>query len=183
MVRRSFLLNGMDSIVYDGTLSQVQAIQNAAVAHVYGVQAGIEVKLHSDFSITSRFNYQVGEEELEDGSTSPSRHAAPWFGTTRLTYTNKKTSLQFYVIYSGERSFDDMPEEEKGKTEIYAIDKNDNPYSPSWYTLNFKTMHHLTDYFVISAGLENMTDQRYRPYSSGLVAPGRNLVFSFIAKF
>ena len=76
-----------------------------------------------------------------------------------------------------------MPEEEKGKTEIYAIDKNDNPYSPSWYTLNFKTMHHLTDYFVISAGLENMTDQRYRPYSSGLVAPGRNLVFSFIAKF
>ncbi|HEY9082145.1 MAG TPA: TonB-dependent receptor [Vicingaceae bacterium] len=183
MVRRSFLLNSLDSIVYDGTLSQVQAIQNAAVAHVYGVQAGIEVKLHSDFSITSRFNYQVGEEELEDGSTSPSRHASPWFGTTRLTYTNKKTSLQFYIVYSGERAFDDMPEEEKGKTEIYAIDINGNPYSPSWYTLNFKTMHQLTDYFVISAGLENITDQRYRPYSSGLVAPGRNLMVSFIAKF
>lgn len=183
MVRRSFLLNGLDSIVYDGTLSQVQAIQNAAVAHVYGVQAGIEVKLHSDFSITSRINYQVGEEELEDGSTSPSRHAAPWFGTTRLTYTNKKTSLQFYVAYSGERAFEDMPEEEKGKTEIYAINMDGNPYSPSWYTLNFKALHHLSETFVISAGLENITDQRYRPYSSGLVAAGRNFILSLTAKF
>jgi len=40
MVRRNFQLNGLDSIDYDGTLSQVQAIQNAAVAQVYGLQVG-----------------------------------------------------------------------------------------------------------------------------------------------
>ena len=45
MVRRDYTLNGMDSIMYDGTMSKVQAIQNAAKANVYGVQVGLEVKL------------------------------------------------------------------------------------------------------------------------------------------
>ena len=51
MVRRNFQLNGLDSIVYDGSLSQVQAIQNAASATVYGVQAGFEAKLPSGFGL------------------------------------------------------------------------------------------------------------------------------------
>ncbi len=76
-----------------------------------------------------------------------------------------------------------MPEEEKGKTEIYAKDANGNTYSPSWYTLNFKAMYQLSDLFVVSAGLENLTDQRYRPYSSGISAPGRNFIISMQMKF
>ena len=39
LVRRNFQLNGQDNIMYDGELSQVQAIQNAAEANVYGIQA------------------------------------------------------------------------------------------------------------------------------------------------
>ncbi|MGB1316981.1 MAG: TonB-dependent receptor plug domain-containing protein, partial [Flavobacteriales bacterium] len=60
LVRRDFTLNGADSIVYDGELSQVQAIQNAASAYVYGVQAGVEVKFPKGFALLSRFNYQKG---------------------------------------------------------------------------------------------------------------------------
>ena len=86
MVRRNFRLNGEEYIVYDGVLSRVQAIQNAASAYVYGIQAGLEVKLPSGFSFSSDFNYQKGEEELDDGSTSPLRHAGPWFGVSRLSY-------------------------------------------------------------------------------------------------
>ncbi|MCO6499581.1 MAG: TonB-dependent receptor [Vicingus serpentipes] len=183
LVRRDFTLNGQDSIIYDGDLSQVQAIQNAAVANVYGIQAGFEIKLASGFSFSSRFNYQVGEEELDDGTTSPSRHAAPWFGTARLTYSKNKVNVQFYGVYSDKKVFDDLPESEKSKTEIYAIDKNGDPYSPSWYTLNFKAMYKISDHFTANAGLENITDQRYRPYSSGIVAPGRNFIISLRANF
>lgn len=183
LVRRDYTLNGMDSIMYDESLSQVQAIQNAAVATVYGVQAGVEIKLPSHFTLSGNFNYQVGEEELDDGTKSPSRHAAPWFGTTRLTYSYQNLMLQLYSIYNGERPFEDMPEEEKGKTEIYATDENGNPYSPGWYTLNFKAMYQFTNHFTISAGVENITDERYRPYSSGLVAAGRNVVIAFKATF
>lgn len=183
LVRRDYTLNGQDSIMYAEELSQVQAIQNAAIANVYGVQAGFEIKLISGFSFNSRFNYQIGEEELDDGTTSPSRHAAPWFGTTRITYSKNNLSLQLYTIYSGEKSFDDLPEGEKSKDYIYAIDKNGDPYSPAWYTLNFKAMYKITEHFTANAGLENITDQRYRPYSSGIVAPGRNFIISLRANF
>ncbi|MDO9255365.1 MAG: TonB-dependent receptor [Bacteroidales bacterium] len=178
MVRRDYTLKGMDSLMYDGTMSKVQAIQNAAVANVYGIQAGLEVKLLYGFGFICDFNYQKGEEELDDGSTSPSRHAAPVFGTSKLTFSAEKLNMQFYAIYSGKKTYEELPVEEQGKTEIYAIDDNGNPWSPSWYTLNFKAMYQLTDNFSVSAGLENITDQRYRPYSSGIVAPGRNFIIS-----
>jgi hemoglobin/transferrin/lactoferrin receptor protein len=183
MVRRNFTLNGQDSIMYDGELSQVQAIQNAAVARVFGIQAGLELKLPAGFGISSHFNYQKGEEELDDETTSPLRHAAPWFGTTRLTFSADKLKLDFYAFYNGEVSFENLPVEERGKEYIYAIDPDGNPYSPGWYTLNFKAMYLLTDVFSISAGLENLLDKRYRPYSSGIVAPGRNFIISLKASF
>jgi hemoglobin/transferrin/lactoferrin receptor protein len=183
MVRRNFTLNGNSEIMYDGELSQVQAIQNAAKAKVYGFQFGVETKLSKAFIFTTDLNYQKGEEELDNGETSPSRHAAPFFGVSRLTFTSEKVEVQFYTQYSAKKDFDDLAEEEQGKPEIYATDVNGNPYSPSWYTLNLKTIYKLNDTFTISGGLENIMDQRYRPYSSGLVAPGRNFILGIGAKF
>ncbi|MEN0004560.1 MAG: TonB-dependent receptor, partial [Bacteroidota bacterium] len=183
LVRRNFTLNGQDSILYENQPSQVQAIQNAASANVYGVQAGVEVKLPNGFRLATRLNYQVGEEELNDGTRSPSRHAAPFFGLARLNYRKDKLQLQFNIQFSDAVPFEDMPVSEIGKPEIYAQDANGNPFSPSWYTLNFKALYQLEQHFSLSAGLENITDQRYRPYSSGLVAPGRNFILALRAEF
>lgn len=178
MVRRDFKLNGLDSINYDGQLSQVQAIQNAAEANVWGIQAGVEIKLPNGFGFSTRVNFQDGEEELDDGSKSSLRHAGPFFGTIHLTYTVQKLKLDLYAIYNGEISYEDLAEEEKGKNYLYAADANGNPYSPSWYTLNLKAIYQITNVFSLSAGVENLTDQRYRPYSSGIAAAGRNFIMA-----
>lgn len=183
MVRRAFKFNGLDSIIYDGEMSKVEAIQNAANTIVYGIQIGADWKFSKYWSLSSDLNYQKGEEELDNGIVSPSRHAAPLFGNTKLMFKTKDISIQLNSIYNAEVSFNKMPEEEKSKPEIYAIDNNGNPYSPSWYTINFKCQYQLNNQFNISAGLENITDQRYRPYSSGIVAPGRNFIMSLEAKF
>jgi len=183
LVRRNFTLNGQDSIMYDGELSQVQSIQNAANAQVWGIQAGLELKLGSGFGLSSRFNYQKGTEELDNGEQAPLRHAAPWFGITRLTYTANRFKADLYAVYNGEVSNAELAPEEQGKDYMYASDDNGRPYSPAWTTLNFKALYNITDYLVVSAGLENITDYRYRPYSSGIVAPGRNLVLSLRALF
>ncbi|MDT8400577.1 MAG: TonB-dependent receptor [Bacteroidales bacterium] len=183
LVRRDFLLNGQDSIMYDGIMSRVQALQNAAIARVYGIQAGLEVKLPAGFSFSSDINFQKGEEELDDGSSSPSRHAAPFFGISRFNYKADRLHIKFYAEYQGERRHEDMPEEEKGKDEIYAKDANGNNYSPAWYTLNIKAMYELTETLSVSTGIENLTDRRYRPYSSGISGPGRNFIISLRANF
>lgn len=178
IVRRNYSLNGSDSLMYDGVMSRIQALQNAAEAHVYGVQFGIEANLSSELGLSSDINFQKGEEELDDGSSSPSRHAAPWFGVSRLTYELPKLTLELNSQYQGEKSHIDLSVSEQGKTEIYALDDNGNTYSPAWYTLNFKALYQVGTNYSITAGLENITDQRYRPYSSGVSAPGRNFIIS-----
>lgn len=183
LVRRDYTLNGADSIAYDGELSQVQAIQNAASAFVYGVQTGVEVKLPNGFAILSRFNYQKGVEELDDATTSPLRHAGPWFGSTHFTFTRNKLKVDLYAIYNGEISNANLATEEQGKEYLYAADENGLPYAPSWYTLNLKAMFRFDKYFQVSAGLENLTNQRYRPYSSGLAGAGTNFIFSVRGSF
>ncbi|MDP4685315.1 MAG: TonB-dependent receptor [Salibacteraceae bacterium] len=39
-------------------------------------------------------------------------------------------------------------------------------------------MYQVAKNLSVSAGIENITDQRYRPYSSGLAGAGRNMVIS-----
>lgn len=178
LVKRDYQLAGKDSIVYGGQLSKVQAIQNAAVAKVYGVQAGLEIKLPSGFSFSTDINYQHGDEELDDGSTSPSRHAPPLFGFSRLNFKYDKLHLQLYANYMAKRKFEDLPFGEKKKVEAYAKDANGNNYAPAWHTLNFKASYDISESFTIYSGIENLADKRYRPYSSGISAPGRNFIFS-----
>jgi hemoglobin/transferrin/lactoferrin receptor protein len=183
MVRRDSQLNGQDSIMFDGVKSQVQAIQNAAVANVYGVQAGLEIKFPVGINFSSDLNYQMGEEELDDGSVSPSRHAAPMFGVTRLNFRSNDFLVQFYANYQAERSHSGLSVDERGKTEIYALNESGETYAPSWYTINCKMSYQFREKVSLNAGIENITDQRYRPYSSGMSAPGRNYVMSVNFKF
>ena len=114
---------------------------------------------------------------------SPSRHAAPNYGTTSFTWNSKKISIAVSSVYSDGKSFNDLPEEEKNKPEIYAVDGDGKPYSPSWMIFNIKALYRLSHQISINAGLENIADVRYRHYSSGIAAGGRNLVVSASLKF
>jgi hemoglobin/transferrin/lactoferrin receptor protein len=178
MVRRDYQVDGQDSIEYNGEMSRVQAIQNAAYGYVYGGFLELEVKVISGFSFLSRYNYQRGFEEMDNGDISPSRHAAPAFGLSALKYQYQKLNMQLYAMYSAEVSNEDLNIEEQGKPAIYAKDENGDPYSPSWATLNFKVSYAISDYVQLIAGVENITDVRYRPYSSGMVAAGRNTIMA-----
>lgn len=183
MTRMNYTLNGKDSIMYDGEMSRVQAIQNAAKAYVYGLQAGVEWKLPLNFAFSSRFNIMKGEEELNDGSRAPLRHATPCFGITHITYSHNHIKLDLYATYNGEVSYNNMPPSEISKDYMYAKDINGNPYSPSWYTLNLKSLYRINDNLILTAGVENFTNIRYKPYASGIAAAGINFIFAVKASF
>ncbi len=178
LVRRDFTLNGQSQILYDGELSNVQAIQNAAKSWIYGFEAGIKVNFTKQFKLTSQYNIIGGTEEDDFGVETPPRHAAPNFGNTHLVWQNDTFTVDAFANYNGELSFHQLAPSEQEKDYIYAIDANGNPYSPSWYTLNLRTQYKITDDATIIASLENITDQRYKTYSSGIAAAGRNLIVS-----
>ena len=198
MVRRDFIFNGQDSILYDGQLSKVEAIQNAANAYVYGVDAELNYKLSHHFLLALYCNRQVGREELDELDalgkikTSPLRHSAPFFSSASITYAISQMKIHIYANYAAAVLPADMPEEEKGKPEIYAIYAYDidadgklvpKYYCPEWFTFNFKAEYKINNNLSICVGLENILDRRYRSYSSGIVAPGRNFILSLQTNF
>ncbi|AXT61586.1 TonB-dependent receptor [Aquimarina sp. AD10] len=178
LVRRDFNLNGETQIIFGDELSNVQAIQNAARARVYGFEAGMRYDFTKNFKLESQYTFVGGEEELEDGITSPSRHVSPQFGTTRFTFTSQKWTVATFAEYNGQFDFEDLAPSQQNNAFLYATDENGNPYSPSWYTLNLRTQYQITDKLKGILSVENITDQRYRPYSSGVAAAGRNFIMS-----
>ncbi|MEZ4793606.1 MAG: TonB-dependent receptor [Gelidibacter sp.] len=178
LVRRDYTLNGESEIIYDGELSNVQAIQNAAKSKIYGFEAGIQINFCKQFKLTSQYNVIGGTEEDDNGDENPLRHAAPNFGNTHLVWHGPKFQIDAFAEYNNELSFYQLAPSEREKDYIYALDVNGHPYAPSWYTLNFRTQYKITDSATVTASLENITDQRYKTYSSGIASPGRNLILS-----
>ncbi|GAL68305.1 TonB-dependent receptor [Jejuia pallidilutea] len=177
LVRRDYTLNGVTEIMYDGELSNVQAIKNASKAWIYGFEVGLKIALTKGLELTSQYSVIGGTEE-NNSIEVPIRHVAPNFGNTHLVWHYKGLTLDAFANYNAELSFNQLAPSEKEKDYIYAADENGNPYAPSWYTLNVRTQYKISKATTITAALENITNQRYRPYSSGIAAPGRNLIFA-----
>jgi hemoglobin/transferrin/lactoferrin receptor protein len=174
MVRSDFSFNGQDSILYDGVKSKVEALINADYAHIYGGSFSMELFFSPQISMKNSISYTQGEDSFGD----PVRHAAPLFGSSHLSYATDNFKLVAYARFNGEISNENLAPSELEKPEIYAVDENGKPYSPAWWTLNLKTSVHLTKNFTVNCGLENILNKRYRPYSSGIVSAGRNLILS-----
>ncbi|MEW6468359.1 MAG: TonB-dependent receptor [Bacteroidota bacterium] len=184
LARRNFTYNGQDSILYDGNMSQVQAIQNIAKAYVYGLQAGLELALGKGLMLKSVISYQYGEEQSDDSLVYyPKSHLAPLFGNTHLTYQRRMLKLDLYADYNAGMDYEDLALSERNDDAPYARDANGRPFVPGWYTLNFKMGLYVSRYLSLNAGIENISDRLYRPYASGISAPGRNFIISMKGSF
>jgi hemoglobin/transferrin/lactoferrin receptor protein len=177
LVRRDYSLNGETEIIYDGTLSNVQAIQNASKAWIYGYEVGMKLAISEYLKFTSQYSI-IGGTEVEGNTEVPIRHVAPNFGNSHFIWTSKDLKLDFFANYNGSLSYNQLAPSEIEKDYIYALDDDGNPYSPSWYTINFRTQYQVNKSISIMASLENITDQRYKTYSSGIAAAGRNFILS-----
>ena len=178
IVRRNYTFNGSATMEYGGEECIVQALQNAARAQVWGVQLALDSRFARCFYANAHVNWQRGFEELDNGEVSPSRHVAPLYGRVALGFDNSKLCVEAYTAFQAECDAASMPQEEKEKTEIYALDANGEAYSPAWMTLNLRVSYKMLKVLSLNAAVENITDLRYRPYSCGISAPGRNVTLS-----
>ncbi len=183
LIRRNTSLNGSDSLFFGGGLKRVQSIQNASFAEVFGIQTSAEVRITKQIKLENKLNIQQGTEELEDGSTSPCRHVAPLFTITRLYYKLERFQLLASFIYNHQIDYENLNIGEQGKPYLYVADENGLPYSPSWYTFNINAQYRINKNVFFNLGVENITDQLYRPYSSGISGAGRNFTGSIVANF
>lgn len=172
IVRRDFQFAGQDSILFDGALSKVQADVNADQAQIFGAQMRVQAEIQPWLKLRSTFSWMKGE----DAEGLPLRHVSPTFGTTHLIFHQKAFSLDLYGIYNGEISAENLAPSESAKPHLYVSDEAGDPFSPAWYTLNAKAQYKFPKQVNLQVGWENITDQRYRPYSSGIAAAGSNWI-------
>lgn len=195
MVRDDFTFNGQDSIIYDGVNSKVQSVVNKDHAIVYGVSGGVNYRINDIFRLRSDITWMQGK----DNNEMPIRHVSPVFGSTHLIITLNDFVLDINTVYNGEISPENLSPEEHGKFFMYAVDQEYakkqeqlpadeqfNPlglYSPSWHTININMSYELSDRIQFNAGIQNINNILYRPYSSGIPAFGRNYVLGFRGSF
>jgi hemoglobin/transferrin/lactoferrin receptor protein len=178
MVRDDYTFNGEDSIMYGGEMSKLEAVFNASYAIAYGMDIGVRANIIHNLHIQSSLNITEG---FEKGGV-PLRHATPLFGSTHLVYESAIIKTDLYAAYNGAKRYSDMPPSEISKPYMYATDEDGNPWSPGWITFNFKISANLSKWALLNIGVENIFDQRYRPYASGIVSPGRNFIISLRVK-
>ena len=174
MERAPFDFSGRDSVFYEGELSQVLAVQNIDYAWVWGYQFGVRSDLSKNLHWLLHWSHPFGM----DSRGNPLRHVNPFNATSTLSYNKEKFRVNIILRYNGSVDAEEMPFSEKDKLHMYAINDNGLPYSPAWYTINIHGSYHFSKNILIRVGLENLLDVRYRPYASGIAAPGRSLFFS-----
>ena len=174
LVVADFKLDGKDSAMYNGSMTKVKATQNADNAYIYGVSAGVQFDFNERVSFKSVLNYTYGRYISSNLDTViPLDHIAPLFGQTSLTYKAKGFDGEFFIRYNGKKSLADYSPSGEDNLQYATVNG-----MPAWFTLNIRVGANLTKNLRLNAACENLTDNRYRAFASGINAPGRNFIIS-----
>ena len=170
IVRTPYQLNGQDSLEYDGDLYRVTTNYNAGQAYIYGVSMSIVANPNKNFSLKGTLNYTKGHNLSDD---VPLGHIPPIFGRTSFTYRKSRFFIDTYIVYQGWKYDDDFsPYGEDNEAEAMAYG------FPSWWTANIKAGFEAGTHLDFILAIENIFDQFYKPYASGVSGPGRNFIIT-----
>lgn len=178
VIRDDFTLpDGTSFLVDEGdTLYTVSNI-NANSAKVKGVSINLNATVSEHFSFNGSFNYIKGLSLDEADVESPLSHIPPMYGKVAATYSDNRQKVNLNIRYNGEKPLS-LYGGSEDNIENATVDG-----TPSWMTVNLYYQRQFSDRFSGSIGLENILDVHYRPFASGVSAPGRNLIMSINGKF
>jgi len=172
---RDFSVNGADSILFDGQLSRVQALQNVKQALMGGFSFRTQWEISEGWELRNSISWTRARETV---SGTPLDHIPPLFGRTELRYQRKRLLGQFYAQYNGWKRLKDYSPSGEDNLRFATVDG-----TPAWYTLNVKASYAINETVQAQAGVENLMDRHYRTFASGISAPGRNFMLTLRANF
>lgn len=166
-----FTLNGSNTASIDGEVLDVFAKVNTGDAEIYGGSLMYTAEIADNWALTKTISYTGGRDITNE---EPLRHTTPIFGKAAVTFQEKRLRSEFYVEYNSDRDREDIPSSEIDRKPYLYTDSG----TPGWYTLNLKSSYQVNEILNVNAGVENILDKHYRPYSSGISAPGRNFILA-----
>jgi len=190
-IQREFLFNADGSrqqVEFDGELGNAVTNQNRGTAYIWGYTLNYLGKLSDTWNTSGFITYSKGRTY---DTNEPMSSIPPLFGQFQVNYKKDKLELGADFRFNSKKDIKDfnIPE---------GIDNHDltpvvNPNateeteiffgSPGWMTLGFNGTYLVSNTFSIQARLDNIFDEHYIEFASGVAAPGRNLSVSFMASF
>lgn len=188
ILREGFSLNGSSIILFDGEEGNIVANVNKGNAYVVGGTLNLKSRFGNYFTGRASATYTKGKAY---DTNEPLSSIPPVFGQAELNYSKNKLELGVNVRFNGRKKtkyynitegIDRIeltpeidPDAENVRDQYYGV--------PSWVTLNATSSYRLTRNINLQVSIDNIFDQHYIEFASGISAPGRNFSFSVIANF
>lgn len=185
------------SIVFDGETfnsseGTILTNQNRGRAYVTGFTGSFQGKLFKNWKASGSVTYTKGHTFHKDWLTSgPLSSIPPLFGRFDLDYVknnfeaganlifNAKKGIEDYNIGEGIDNHQQTPIVNPNATE--DIDKYYG--TPAWFTVGLYGKYQLNKNMALQAQIQNLFDEHYREFASGVSAAGRNISISLQTNF
>ena len=168
---------GQDSLVFDGLPSEVLSLQNLDQGWIIGTSARYKGQWSSYGFTRAQITYTYGRQ-FHQNQWFPLEHIPPVFGLISAGCTFPRWEIEGWLHFNGWKHAED-----------YGLFGEDNlDYAtplgtPAWYTLNLRMQWKPIEKVMLQCAVENLLDQNYRTFSSGISAPGRNVVIAVRGSF
>ncbi len=171
----STLPNGDSILEYAGEQFHVVANVNANEGRVWGVSLSSEIQLAADLTFEGSINFIKGRTETSENE-EPMAHIPPLYGRGTLRYEKGSWRLEGIIRFNGAKDISQY-----SSNSADNLDKATPVGTPAWTTYNLYASYEINKTLRAQVALENLFDLHYRPFASGLSAPGRNIALSLYA--
>jgi hemoglobin/transferrin/lactoferrin receptor protein len=190
-IQRDFVYNSdgsMQQVEFDNEFGNAVSNQNKDKAYITGYTANYLGKISNAWRTSGFVTYTKGRTY---DTNEPMSSIPPLFGQFEVNYKldklelgaalrfNSKKDIADFNITEGIDNHDLTPIVNANATEQIAIYAG----SPSWVTVGLNGRFVVSDNFSLLARFDNLLDQHYIEFASGVASPGRNLSISFMANF
>jgi hemoglobin/transferrin/lactoferrin receptor protein len=188
IIRDRFTINGSDQVLFDGEYGNAVANQNRGNAFITGYTISYLGKLSNAWNTSGFITYTKGRTY---DSEEPMSSIPPLFGQFEVNYKRDKIEVGAALRFNSKKDIEDFNFTEgidnHDLTPIVDANaaNNEDIYfgTPSWMTIGINGRYSVTENFSVQARLDNLFDEHYIEFASGISSPGRNLSVSFVANF
>jgi len=173
IVRENFQLpNGDITFITRTDTLIVTGNVNANSGSIKGISIQLKANLTTSLKFNGNINLQSGKSVDKDGIESPLGHIPPTFGRSSLSYQSKFLDIQLNHQFNLWKRIEDFG----GSVDNPDLATVDG--SPAWHNFGINAQYKYNKAITLSGGVDNIFDVHYRPFASGLSAPGRHVIIS-----
>ncbi len=176
IIRTAFALpDGTGQIIDGGDTLTTVANVNASSGYIYGYSVGANHAFNEKWALSAGYNYTYGRAQKDNEAETPLAHIPPAYGNINLSYESRLCDLSADYRFNASKAAADFDPSVDNLDLATAIG------SLSWSTFNVYSEFRIGE-LSLGLAMENIFDVHYRPFASGISAPGRNVIVSLRSK-